>query len=187
TFQGYDGHGYAFRVRARDVKGNVGVWNVTSTARSAPAIAPGGFGRVLIDSVSVRSAAGTSASIVGTLAKGDVVAITGGPVSVDGYAWVRIDGPVTEWSTVDPAFGGRRVPSSGGRIGAAAAPNATTVDAVIGNLTFGGAGAASVGASSAAAGHRALSPNGDGIDDGIRISWTNATTLDALTLRILRP
>ena len=36
VYLGQDGHGYAFRVRAKDTKGNLGAWDVTSTSRTLP-------------------------------------------------------------------------------------------------------------------------------------------------------
>ena len=41
------GHGYAFRVRAIDRKGNAGAWNVGATWDASPSLATGGFGRVV--------------------------------------------------------------------------------------------------------------------------------------------
>ena len=46
TWLGQSGHGYAFRTRARDTKGNVSAWDVTSTWAAQPALAIGGFGQV---------------------------------------------------------------------------------------------------------------------------------------------
>ena len=52
---GADGHGYAFRVRAVDRKGNAGSWNVGATWDASPSLATGGFGRVVDDGLSYRS------------------------------------------------------------------------------------------------------------------------------------
>ncbi len=62
---GKDGAGYAFRVRARDAKGNTGTWNVTSVYDATPSLAPGGFGRVVTDGLAYRTGPGTSAAKLG--------------------------------------------------------------------------------------------------------------------------
>ena len=86
---GRDGTGYAFRVRARDSKGNTGAFNATSTWDPTPALAVGGFGRVVTDGLSYRTGPDTSAARLGSLDAGTIVAVTRGPVSQDGYTLVR--------------------------------------------------------------------------------------------------
>jgi spore germination protein YaaH len=129
TYAGAAGHGFAFRVRATDTSGNVGAW-IDTRWTSSPALATGGFARVVASTVNLRGAPSTSASIVGTVAAGVRLAITGGPVSADGYSWFRVSLPVQEWGTVSPitsdvwiAAGTSGTPF----IVPAQAPNATTV------------------------------------------------------------
>ena len=185
TWYGFDGRSYAFRVRARDLRGNVGAWNVTSTTPTPPpSLAVGGFARVLVDGLTIRSAPGTSATSIGTYRLGAVVAIVGGPTSVDGYTWLRVTGPLTEWGPVRTITSTAWVASSGGRLAPTKAPNATRITAAIGRLAFDGVGPASVGPSAAATAHRAFSPNGDGSKDSMRIDWTNDRNFASLQLRV---
>jgi flagellar hook assembly protein FlgD len=189
VFDGDDGHNYSFRVRARDRKGNVGAFTVTSTATVAGTLRTGGFATARRDGLSVRAAPDTSAKKLGTLSKGAVVAIVGGPRVADGFTWYQVSGPIREWGPLAATFTGRWVAaksSSTTYLAAAAPPNATAVRATLGGLAFGGAGGASIGASAAAAGARSFSPNGDGSRDALAIAWTNAAALDALSLRIYR-
>ena len=97
---GSDGHGYAFRVRAVDSKGNAGSWNVGSRWDASPKLEPGGFGRVVTDGLTYRSGPDTAAAKLGTLHAGTIVAVTRGPVSSDGYSWYEVTEPVREWSPV---------------------------------------------------------------------------------------
>jgi hypothetical protein len=97
---GGDGHGYAFRVRAVDTRGNVGGWTVGSRWDPTPPLAAGGFGRVVRDGLAYRSGPDKSALRLGTLRAGTIVALTRGPVSRDGYAWYEVTEPVREWGPV---------------------------------------------------------------------------------------
>jgi spore germination protein YaaH len=99
-YAGADGYGFAFRVRARDTHGNVSPWNVSSVYVAGPKLQSGGFGKVVASTVNVRSAPDTSAAILTTAASGTIVAITGGPVSADGYTWYRVTIPIDEWAPV---------------------------------------------------------------------------------------
>ena len=189
TWHGLDNHTYAFRVRARDPKGNVSAWNVASTSVAAPALAPGGFGVSRVDGLSVRTGGDTSGTKVGTLANGDLVAIVGGPRSADGYTWFQVIGPLTTWGAVRPAFSGRWVAASSATstmLVPTKAPNATQVAAMIGDLGFSGGGAASIGPGAGAVGSRSFSPNGDGSKDTLVIAWTNGVALDALVMKVFR-
>jgi spore germination protein YaaH/flagellar hook assembly protein FlgD len=188
-FDGDDGHSYAFRVRARDRKGNVSPFNVVSTANAPAALAPGTFASARADGLSVRMSPDTSALKVGTLRKGAVVAIVGGPKTADGYTWFQVVGPLREWGVLDASFVRRWVAarsSSTTYLGPAAPPNATAVRAMLGGVSFGGAGAASIGPGAGAVGARSFSPNGDGSRDGLAIAWTNRGALDSLALRVFR-
>ena len=140
---GDDGHGYAFRVRATDTKGNVGAWNVASVYDPTPSIAVGGFGRVATDGLSYRTGPDTAAGKLGTLAAGTIVAITRGPVSADGFTWYEVTQPIAEWSPV--SFVERGVwlavrSSTTTYVTAYRAPNSTIVDAVLRDLDFGAGG-----------------------------------------------
>ena len=52
---GNDGHGYAFRVRATNTRGQTSAWNVTSAWDATPPLAVGGFGRVVTDNLPYRT------------------------------------------------------------------------------------------------------------------------------------
>ncbi|HEY5435545.1 MAG TPA: glycosyl hydrolase family 18 protein, partial [Candidatus Limnocylindrales bacterium] len=185
---GGDGHGYAFRVRATDTKGNVGAWNVTSVYDSTPSIAVGGFGRVAADGLAYRTGPDTSAGKLGTLSAGTIVAFTRGPVSADGYTWYEVTQPIAEWSPV--SFVERGVwlavnSSTTTYVTAYRAPNSTAVDAGLTGLDF-GTGASAVGTASSAVSRRQLSPNGDGFEDGLRLRWTNSRAFDTMLLNVYR-
>ncbi len=185
---GADGTGYAFRVRARDSKGNTGAWNVSSTWAPKATLARGGFGRVTTDGLAYRAGPDTSAARLGRLRAGTIVAITRGPVSADGYRWFEITQPVREWSPVSFVERGVWVAaSSATRVHVAAyrAPNSTRVAAALSGLDF-GTGSSAVGTGRAAVAARAFSPDGDGSRDGIRLRWTNTRAMDSLVLRVFR-
>lgn len=189
VYDGDDNHGYSFRVRARDHRGNLSPWNVTSTAVGAASLAAGSFGLVRVDGLSVRTGADTTATKLGTLSSGDVVAVVGGPRSADGYTWYQVSGPLTEWGAVRTTYTGRWIAgalSTDTYLSPAKPPNATTVRAMLGDLAFGKAGPASIGTTSAAIGARSFSPNGDGSRDGLALAWTNGVALDSLVMRVFR-
>ncbi len=172
---GADGVGYAFRVRAQDAHGNTSPWDVSSLAGDPASLAIGGFGEVVASTLSVRSGPTTSATKLSTLSAGDTVAITGGPVAADGYAWYQITGPLSEWSPVTFAPNGVWVAATGDAspyVVPRRAPNATLVDA--------GIAAYDVGPT------RLVSPNGDGRDDSVVLSWRNEVPFSSLMLAIYR-
>ncbi len=173
------GQTVAFRARARDRTGNVSDWDVTTNAAGPLPLAPGGVGQVTVDGLSIRSGPGTSNTKLGEFRSGDLVAVTGGPVSANGYTWYEVSGPLDGWGPIDPPFQGVWVAASGSSatyIVGAPAPNVTTVDAGIRGFAF----------AATASGNRFVSPNGDGLDDAIRLVWTNARTFDSLTLKVFR-
>ncbi len=189
TWLGQSGHGYAFRTRARDTKGNVSAWDITSTWSPSPSLAVGGFGQVRTDGLSYRTGPDTSAAKLGTVDTGTIVAVTGGPVTADGYVWWQVTQPVLEWGTVTFAEVGvwmasGPVATPSGYIGAYRAPNSTTVDAGIRSLGFNGLGAASLGVANA--GSRFVSPNGDGDHDTVQLDWQTTVALSTLQLRVYR-
>ena len=131
VYTGAEGHGFAFRVRARDTHGNESPWGVSSVYRSHVSLAAGGFARVVASSVNVRSGAGTSHPIVTTAAAGTILAVTGGPVSADGYTWYKVTLPIAEWAPVAGVQTDVWVAAADGSsplITAAGAPNSTVVD-----------------------------------------------------------
>ncbi len=131
AYLGADGHGFAFRVRARDTHGNLGAWGVTSVYHTKPLLAVGGFGVVVASSVNIRSAAGTSAPLVTTAVAGTIVAVTGGPVSADGWTWWKVSLPITQWAPVGTIRTDVWVASGNGSttlVAAASAPNASAVN-----------------------------------------------------------
>jgi spore germination protein YaaH/flagellar hook assembly protein FlgD len=186
---GADGHVYAFRVRATDVKGNAGAWNVTSVAGKAPSsLAVGGFGRVTLDGLAYRTGPTTSAAKLGSLPAGTVVALTAGPVSADGATWYEVTQPIREWTPVSFVERGVWVAvktSTATNVAPFHAPNATLVDAGIAGLDFGSGGL--TGTTPNAVAGRTFSPNGDGARDTLRIRWTATLAFDSLTLNVLRP
>jgi len=186
-FIGFHGHGYAFRTRARDAKGNVGAWNVTNVWDPSPRLAVGGFARVEVDGLAMRSGASTAATKVGEFLAYQRLLIVGGPVAADGYTWWRVIGPLTEWRPVDPLAEPVWVaqgPSSAPFIIASRAPNTASVDAYLRDLSFGDVGRLSLGPAGAA--YRAFSPNADGSRDSLRLRWTNGVGLAGAELRVLR-
>ncbi len=184
-----DGHAYAFRARATDAKGNRGRWNIANQPTSRPTIVRGGFAVVRSATLTVRSRPDTAGSVVSQLGKGDIVAVTGGPVLADGYRWYQVSGPISTWAPVEPVRSGNWVAGSQGStayLGPRLAPNTTIVAAGISGLSFGPGGAASLGPSAAARAARAFSPNGDGSEDGLVLRWSNRVAFDTLVLRVFR-
>jgi spore germination protein YaaH len=179
AYPGRHGHRYAFRVRARDLKPNVSAWDVTTAGGTPSALAVGGFARVAVGALSMRAAAGTSATKLGELDSGDVIQLTGGPVSASGYTWYQATGPLAEWKPVAPTSVGFWVATgvSGEPYLTPRQPlNVTVVDALLRGLTLSAAGI----------GGRTFSPNGDGVGETLRLAWTNAVTVDSMTVRVRR-
>ena len=189
VYPGVDGHGYAFRVRATDAKGNAGSWNVTASGSARPSsLAVGGFGRVTLGGLAYRSGPDTSAARLGSLPTGTVVALTAGPVSADGYTWYEVTQPIKEWSPVSFVERGVWIAaksSTATNVIPFHAPNSTVVDAGITGFDFGGGGL--TGTSATAIAGRRLSPNADGVRDGIRVRWTATVGFSSLALNVLRP
>jgi spore germination protein YaaH len=128
---GADAYGFAFRVRARDTHGNAGPWDVSSVYVSHVGLAPGNFGKVVASSINVRSAASASATIVTHAIAGTILAITGGPVSADGYTWYKVTLPISEWAPVAGVRTDVWVASGDGSttfVAPVGAPNTTVVD-----------------------------------------------------------
>jgi len=188
TFQGAQGHGYAFRVRAADGRGNVSPFNVASVYSPTPTLQAGGFAQVVADGVNGRAAPGTGAPVVLQAAAGTDVAIMAGPVSAGGLQWFQVALPVTTWGPTADQEAGVWI---AGAVGSTTylrpiqAPNATRVAALITDFSFAGAGGSSLGPGGAAL--RSFSPNGDGHGDTLEIDWTDTAALGSMALDVFRP
>ena len=139
---GADGYGFAFRARARYTHGNASAWDVSHVYTSQPKLATGGFGRVVASSLNVRSAASTDSTILTTVEAGTILAITGGPVSAEGYAWFKVTLPITEWAPVAGVTTDVWVAASNAtstRVVAAPPPNTTFVNLPSGTTPAAGA------------------------------------------------
>ncbi|MES2210137.1 MAG: glycosyl hydrolase family 18 protein, partial [Chloroflexota bacterium] len=176
VFLADDGHAYAFRVRARDSHGNLADWTVTSTS-TQPSLAVGGFGTVLVNNLNLRASAGTSAAAVGTVSSGDIVALTGGPVSADGYTWYEVTAPIGQWSPVDSVETGAWIAignSTSTYVAPRAPVNATAIAAVMRDFRV-----------SNASGARFVAPN-DPIRRAVSATWTNSAPLSELQARVFK-
>ena len=188
VWPGRHGVGYAFRVRARDSKGNTGTYNTVAVYDATPSLAKGGFGRVVTDGLSYRTGPDTSAARLGTLDAGTIVAVTAGPVSRDGFTWFEVTQPIREWNPVSFVERGVWVAASSStatHVSAYRAPNSTRVDAGLAGLDF-GTGASALGGGATALAARAFSPDGDGSEDALRLRWTNTRAMDELQLKVFR-
>ena len=179
TYLGKTGHAYAFRVRATDAHGNVSAWRALPLrSLGTPArLAAGGFATVVTDGLRLRGSPSLGGSIMTTFRAGEALRIIGGPVSANGYSWYEVEGPVRQWPPVEPMQVGGWVAAFGNGVTNAVprSPLYTTkVDAGIVALQINGGGL------------RLLSPNGDGADDRLLLSWTNRLSFDGLRLRVFR-
>jgi Big-like domain-containing protein/SH3 domain-containing protein len=100
TFNGQPGHAYDFRMAATDYKGNVQPW-LASPAAPGTTLAIGGFGRTTVDSLNVRTGAGTGFATIDQLSSGALVAVLGGPIAAGGYQWYQVQFDFTEWPSAD--------------------------------------------------------------------------------------
>lgn len=168
-FTGTAGRSYHFRMRSRDVKGNVQPW--TTVPAKPASLRAGAFGKVTASTLNVRSGPGTGYGIVDTAAAGDIVYVLEGPVSSGGYAWYRVQYGFTEWPSADFPLIAWIAGSSSGTplIVPAQAPSTTTLRPFV-----------SQGARTSP-----FSPNGDGVRDSASIGYglreaASATTLDII-------
>jgi spore germination protein YaaH len=178
-YLGGNGHTYAFRVRATDVHGNVSAWrSLPLGALGAPkAIGVGGFAAVVADGLRLRASPSTDAEVMTRFDAGDTLQVIGGPASGNGYTWYQVAGPVRQWGPVDSMQVGGWVAAFGNGVTNAAPRSpvyATRVDAGIADLRLNGGRP------------RVLTPNGDGVDDALHLTWTNRRALDSLALRVFR-
>jgi spore germination protein YaaH len=173
------GRAYAFRVRATDVHGNTSAWRSTPLGyRAVPgSLAVGGFGRVIVDGLKMRSSPSTGGAIMTTLRAGTALQLIGGPVQRDGYTWFQVSGPMRQWGPVAPIQVGGWVAAYGNGVTHVVprrAIYATRVDAGMTGLRLADGGA------------RVLAPNGDGRQDTLPLSWTNQRSFAGITLRVFR-
>ena len=173
------GRTYAFRVRATDVHGNTSAWKSTPLDyRGVPgSLAVGGFGRVIIDGLKMRSSPSTGGAIMTTLRAGTALQLIGGPVQHDGYTWFQVSGPMRQWGPVAPIQVGGWVAAYGNgatHVVPRRPVYATRVDAGMSGLRLADGGA------------RVLTPNGDGRQDTLPLWWTNRRSFDRVTLRVWR-
>jgi spore germination protein YaaH len=101
-YLGIVGHSYEIRVQAIDMKGNAQPWSAPSPAKPVT-VAAGAFARVNVSSLNLRSGAGTSFGIIGTLAADDRVQVISGPVSASGYTWYQVQYGFAEWPSSEYA------------------------------------------------------------------------------------
>jgi spore germination protein YaaH len=130
TFVGVAAHQYDFRVAATDYKGNVQPW-LAAFSGPAATLTVGGFARVAVDALNVRSGAGTGFATLETLASGATVAVLGGPISAGGYQWYQVQFDFDEWPSSDYPRTGWAASASGGTpyLAPTKPPNMTTIDA----------------------------------------------------------
>ncbi len=188
-YLGADGHRYAFRARATDQKGNVGAWDIATSAPAGATLARGHFAVVKTATLAARTRPSTAGGVIYRLRSGDIVALVGGPVVAQGITWFQVAGPIATWSPAAPVRSGSWVAASSAKgtyLVPRLAPNATVVDAGIVGFSFGTGGPASVGPSPAALAARSFSPNRDGSEDRLTLRWTTSVALSSLTLRVLR-
>jgi spore germination protein YaaH/flagellar hook assembly protein FlgD len=194
SFEGSPGHGYAFRVRARDTNGIWGAWDVEDRFAATPApLGPGAFARVAVTTLNLRASPDTAALRVGGLAAGQLVNIVAGPVEAVGYHWYEVRAPLTAWGPVDPdTLSGAWVAggsASTAYLDAVPPPNTTAVDPVVLGLGLGATDVAALTAATDSApiptSAGAFSPNGDGRSDALRIAYRLDRPLDGLSLNVL--
>jgi spore germination protein YaaH len=178
-YLGTNGRTYAFRVRATDAPGNVSTWRSlpVGSLGTPGAITVGSFATVLTDGLRLRVAPSTDAAVMTTFDDGDALQVIAGPARRDGYTWYEVAGPVRQWGPVDALQVGGWVAAFGNgvtNVGPRSPVYATRIDAGITSLRLNYGGP------------RVLTPNGDGVNDELKVSWTNRRDLDSLALRVFR-
>jgi spore germination protein YaaH len=113
TFVGVPGHSYDFRVSTIDYKGNAQPW-LASFGAKAPTLTVGGFASLAVDSLNVRSGAGTGFSSLDLISSGATVAILGGPIAAGGYQWYQVQFDFDQWPSADYPRTGWVAAGSGG-------------------------------------------------------------------------
>ncbi|MEX2137561.1 MAG: glycosyl hydrolase family 18 protein [Chloroflexota bacterium] len=113
SYTGVPGHAYDFRVAAVDYKGNTQPW-LPSLAAPGATLKIGGFARVAVDTLNVRSGAGTGFSTLAQLSSGATVAVLAGPIAAGGYQWYQVQFDYKEWPSADYPRTGWAASGSGG-------------------------------------------------------------------------
>ena len=170
-YVGNVGHTYEFRVSAKDRGGNPQPW-VAAMADPGAALAVGGFATVQVDLLNVRYGAGTGFGVVEQLPAGSLVAVRTGPVSASGYQWYQVQFGFSEWPSAHyPRTGWAAAgDGSGTYLSPAVAPTVTTLAPVVGSY---------------ATSSRIISPNGDGRNDTVNVSFSLASSASAVQLDVL--
>jgi hypothetical protein len=176
-YPGSNGRTYAFRVRATDVQGNASTWSEASAGGTPGAVVVGGFANVVVPGLRLRAGPSTGAATMATFSAGDALQVIGGPVKANGFAWYQVAGPVRQWPPVDWTHVGGWVAAFGNGVTNVTARRpvyATRVDAGLTGLALN------------AGGERVLTPNGDGRQDRLHLTWTNRGAFKSLWLRVYR-
>jgi spore germination protein YaaH len=168
---GQPSHAYEFRLSATDRKGNRQPW-VGSPADPGTTLVVGGFANVVAETLNVRAGAGTSFGVQHTLTDGDRVFLMGGPIASGGYNWYQVQYGFTEWPSADyPRVGWAAAGSSSvPYLVPAVAPAVTTLSPTVTEVSVA---------------PRRFSPDGDGVLDGIQLSFRLAGAGSAARLDIL--
>ncbi|HEX6128236.1 MAG TPA: glycosyl hydrolase family 18 protein [Candidatus Limnocylindria bacterium] len=160
---------YDFRVQAIDWKGNAQAW-VTLPGKPG-SVMPGAFARIATATLNIRSGAGTGYAIVDTASAGDAVYVLEGPVSASGYQWYRVQYGFSEWPSADYARIGWMAAGSSTEpyLVPSDPPTRTTLSPFVRDLVA----------------PSAFSPNGDGVKDGLKASFSLRGAASSVKLDIL--
>jgi spore germination protein YaaH len=170
-YVGVAGHNYEFRVSAVDFKGNAQPW-LAAHANPGSSLAVGGFAKVAVDTLNVRSGAGTGFTVLDTLSGGSVVALLGGPIDASGYRWYQVQFGFTEWPSAAYPRVGWAAAANGTTpyMTPAPAPSVTTFSPTISDYQVA---------------PRLISPNGDGTRDTAAVTFNLPRPATAATLDVL--
>jgi len=125
----------------------------------------------------LRAAPSTGAPVLAILDGGDALQVIGGPRRANGYTWYQVAAPIRQWGVVGALQVGGWVAVHGNGVTNVAPRSpvyATRIDSGISGLRLN------------AGGRRVLTPNGDGLDNRLRLTWTNHRDFDSLALRVYR-
>ncbi|HEX5039104.1 MAG TPA: glycosyl hydrolase family 18 protein [Candidatus Limnocylindria bacterium] len=169
-YPGQEGKTYEFRVQAVDLRGNAQPWLVAPGMPSS--LRPGTFASVTTTTLNVRSGAGTNYAVVGTASSGDRVYILSGPVSAGGYTWWQVEYDWSTWPSTDYARIGWMAAGSGGDtyLKPGYAPSITNLAPFV---------------SGYARSTASISPNGDGVNDGLIMRYTLVGPASAMRMDVV--
>jgi spore germination protein YaaH len=161
---------YEFRVQGIDRSGNAQPW--LSAPAKPTTVRPGTFASVTTGVLNVRSGPGTGYAIVSTVTRGDRVSIISGPVSANGYRWFQVEYDFAEWPSSDYPHIGWAVDGASGAsyLIPAYAPSVTRVAPFVGNYE---------------PSRRFFSPNGDGLADGVSVSFSLRAPVSSARLDVV--